>query len=142
MPACWLHGGLHYRGRVLDRERKVIRDPRTATQGLAISAIARRTDLNRKTVRKHLAQGLQTLRYGPRTPRPQLLDPYRAYLRDRIEEYPLLRATRLLREIRELGYPGGDSQLTRYLREWTGPLMGNVNAEVIFPSCRGNFAGP
>lgn len=91
-------------------------------KGLSISAIARRTGLDRKTVRKYLAQGLQAPRYGPRAPRPQVLDPYRAYLRERIEAYPRLRATRLLREIRELGYPGGYTQLTAYLREIRPPL--------------------
>ena len=91
-------------------------------QGLSISAIARRTGLDRKTVRKYLAQGLQGPRYGPRAPRAQLLDPYRAYLRERVEAFPRLRATRLLREIRALGYPGGYTQLTAYLREIRPPL--------------------
>ena len=86
-------------------------------QGLSISAIARHTGLDRKTVRKYLKQGLQAPRYGPRAPRPQLLDPYRGYLRERVEAYPRIRATRLLREIRQLGYPGCYSQLTAYLRE-------------------------
>jgi hypothetical protein len=54
-------------------------------EGLSISAIARRTGLSRKTVRKYLQQGLKVPRYGPRAPRPQLLDPYRGYLRERVE---------------------------------------------------------
>ena len=54
-------------------------------QGLSISAIARQTGLARKTVRKYLEQGLQAPRYGPRAPRPQVLDPYRAYLRERVQ---------------------------------------------------------
>ena len=61
-------------------------------------------------------------RYVPRAPRPQRLDPYRAYLREGVEAYPRMRATRLLREIRELGYPGGYSQLTAYPREIPPPL--------------------
>ena len=47
-------------------------------EGLSISAIARHTGLARKTVRKYLDQGLQAPRYGPRAPRAQLLNPYRA----------------------------------------------------------------
>lgn len=86
-------------------------------EGLSISGIARRTGLSRKTVRKYLQRGLTAPRYGPRAPRPQLLDPYRTYLRERVEAYPRMRATRLLREIRQLGYGGGYTCLTDYLRE-------------------------
>ncbi len=85
-------------------------------EGLSISAIARRVGMDRKTVRKYLQVGLQAPSYGPRAPRAQLLDPYRSYVRERVTAYPGLRATRLLREIRALGYPGGYSQLTAYVR--------------------------
>lgn len=91
-------------------------------EGLSISAIARRTGLDRKTVRKYLEQGLKAPCYGPRPPRPQLLDPYREYLRARIEAYPRLRGSRLLRELRALGYSGGYTQLTAYLREIRPPV--------------------
>ena len=52
-------------------------------QGESITEIARRTGLDRKTVRKYLSQGLERPRYGPRAPRPRVIDPYRKYLRDR-----------------------------------------------------------
>ncbi len=86
-------------------------------EGLSISEIAKRTGKDRKTVRKYINRGLVQPVYGPRQPRPQLLDPYRDYLRDRIELFPGLRATRLLREIQALGYRGGYSRLTDYLRD-------------------------
>ena len=92
-------------------------------EGLSISAIARRAGLDRKTVRKHLKAGLKGPSYGPRAPRAQLLDPYREYLRERVAAHPGLRATRLLREIRALGYPGGYSQLTAYLRTVRPPAQ-------------------
>ena len=92
-------------------------------EGLSISAIARRAGLDRKTVRKYLKHGLTAPRYGPRAPRVQLLDPYRSYLRERVTAYPGLRGTRLLREIRALGYPGGYTQLTAYLRTVRPPLQ-------------------
>ena len=38
-------------------------------QGLSISAIARKTGLNRRTVRKHLERGLEAPQYGPRARR-------------------------------------------------------------------------
>ena len=71
-------------------------------QGLSISAIARRTGLDRKTVRKYLEQGPQSARYGPREPRPRLLDPYEDYLRKRIAEHEGLSGRRLWRDIADL----------------------------------------
>ena len=44
------------------------------------------------------------------------LDPFEAYLRERIAAYPQLTGRRLLREIRELGYDGGYTAVTDFLR--------------------------
>ena len=44
-------------------------------QGLSVSAIAERTDHDRKTVRKVIARGLVVPTYAARTPRPVLLRP-------------------------------------------------------------------
>ncbi len=85
-------------------------------QGLSIRAIARRTGLARKTVRKYLRRGLEPPSYGPRARRASRLDPYRDYLAGRVAAFPELSARRLLREIRALGYTGGYSILTAYLR--------------------------
>ena len=49
-------------------------------QGLGVSAIARQTGLDRKTVRKYLAQGLAMPVYGPRDVGERLADRFRAYL--------------------------------------------------------------
>ena len=81
-------------------------------EGLTISEIARRMHLDRKTVRRYLQRGVEQPRYGPRAPRPQKLDPYRAYLRARLAKCPRLTAMRLLREIRDLGYRGGRTAVT------------------------------
>ena len=86
-------------------------------QGLPVSAIARRTGVDRKTVRKYIQAGLEPPHYGPRRPRPTLLDTHHAYLRERVVTYPDLSARRLLRELRGFGYAGGYSQLTEFLRE-------------------------
>jgi transposase len=43
-------------------------------QGLSVSAIALQLGIDRKTVRKHLARGLEAPVYGPRQPRPRRID--------------------------------------------------------------------
>jgi transposase len=90
-------------------------------QGLSVSDIARRTGFDRKTVRRYIARGLEPPTYKPRPPRLGLLDPYHAYLRERVAAFPELRASRLLRELRGMGYRGGYSQLTAFLREVRPP---------------------
>jgi transposase len=52
-------------------------------QGLSVSAIARQLGVDRKTVRKYIARGLEPPAYGPRQPRPRRLDPFTTYLRER-----------------------------------------------------------
>jgi transposase len=86
-------------------------------QGLSVSAIARRLDLDRKTVRKYIARGLEPPSYGPRAPRPQKVDAYLPFLRDRLRAFPQLTATRLLREIRPLGFSGSYSTVKTAIRE-------------------------
>jgi len=86
-------------------------------QGLTISAIAERTGLDRKTVRKYIERGLEAPLYGPRQPRPRIIEPYAAYVQERLSAYPELSIARLLREIRELGYPGGKTMLGDFVRE-------------------------
>ena len=85
-------------------------------QGLSVSAIARQTGFDRKTVRKYLDRGLEVPVYGPRDPRPRLLEPYEGYLSEKIRDCPGLSGRRLLREIRALGYTGGYTAVTDYLR--------------------------
>lgn len=84
-------------------------------QGLSVSAIARQTGLDRKTVRKHLAGGVKAPVYKPRPPRPRELEPYEPYLRDRIALYPGLSGKRLFREIAAMGFKGGYTTVTDLL---------------------------
>ncbi|MBF0307630.1 MAG: IS21 family transposase [Alphaproteobacteria bacterium] len=76
-------------------------------QGMSLSAISRRTGMDRKTIRKYVQQGLEPPAYKSRTPKGSVVDPYRAYLAERVAQWPELTARRLLREIRDLGYGGG-----------------------------------
>ena len=50
-------------------------------QGLPISAIARELGIDRKTVRRTIARGLEPPVYGPRKQCPRLIDPFVPYLR-------------------------------------------------------------
>src|SRR5271170_7465690 len=86
-------------------------------QGLSVSTIARRVGIDRKTVRKYIERGLEPPAYGPRKPRARRLEPFQAYLRQRVIAYPGLTGRRLLREIREHGYGGGYTAVTDFLRE-------------------------
>jgi len=86
-------------------------------QGANVSAIARRTGLDRKTVRKVIASGLEPPVYGPRPPRVTRLQPFEAYLRERLAAVPELTGRRLHRELGTLGYRGGYTAVTDLLRE-------------------------
>jgi transposase/DNA replication protein DnaC len=86
-------------------------------QGLSVSDIARRVGLDRKTVRKYLARGLEPPVYGPRQPTPAQITPYETYLRERVAAFPELSGRRLWREIRDLGFPGDYTSVTAFLRE-------------------------
>ena len=85
-------------------------------QGLSVSAIARQLERDRKTIRKYIERGLEVPAYGPRQPRPTVVTPFAPYLRERIAAFPELTASRLLREIRELGYSGGYTAVKDFLR--------------------------
>jgi transposase len=85
-------------------------------QGLSITAIARRTGRDPKTVRKYIERGLEPPAYGPRqVGRPNKLVSYLDYLRERIAAFPELTAVRLTREIRERGYSGAYTAVKRFV---------------------------
>ena len=90
-------------------------------QGLSVSAIARQSGIDRKTVRKYIERGLEVPVYGPRKPRPALLDAFAGYLRERVKAFPALTGRRLYRELKELGYKGGYTTVTDFLREVRPP---------------------
>ena len=87
-----------------------------ARQGHSIKAIARELGLSRNTVRKYLRGEESLPRYKPRAPRPTKLDPFKAYLEQRVAAARphWIPAVVLLREIHERGYAGGISQLKAF----------------------------
>ena len=102
-------------------------------QGLSITAIARRTGRDPKTVRKYIERGVEAPAYGPRSVgRPSKLAPYMDFVRERVTAFPALSAARLTREIRELGYVGAYTAVKRYLaaiRPENGPRLFEVRFE-------------
>ena len=89
-------------------------------EGLTVTEISRELGISRQTIYRWINEGeldrnLEEVRYGPRPPVPTKLDPYKAIVRERLEEYPELTAVRLLAEIRAAGYPGGYTQLKEYV---------------------------
>jgi transposase len=84
--------------------------------GLTITAIAQKMGLDRKTVRRYLEHNTEPPVYGPRQPRPTLLDDFQAYLKKEVEKCPELSGRRLFREIKALGYQGGYTLVKNYLR--------------------------
>ena len=90
-------------------------------QGLSISAIAVRLNMDRKTVRKYIKNGVRAPRYGPRAPRPCVVDSFVHYVTERVREYPELSIERLLREVQAMGYVGGRTALGDLVREVRPP---------------------
>ena len=71
-----------------------------------IGTIARELALHHTTVRRVLARaGVPTQPHAE--PRASILDPYRPFVREVLEHYPRLHASRLYAMVRERGYLGG-----------------------------------
>ena len=80
---------------------------------LSVSEIARRMRMDRKTVRKALKSSGVPKRLVPR--RASRLEPYKGYVRNRLDEFPRITSVRLLRELHGLGFGGGVSRLKEFV---------------------------
>ncbi|MDX3867658.1 ISL3 family transposase [Streptomyces europaeiscabiei] len=104
-------------GRLSDR----VREQHSAVhalldEGLGLRPIARRLGLARNTVRRLAnAATADELLVGRWTGRTSILDPYRPYLHQRWAEGCTV-ARRLFEEVRERGYPGGESVVKKYVQ--------------------------
>ncbi|MFD0286453.1 ISL3 family transposase [Streptomyces lutosisoli] len=86
-------------------------------QGVGLLDCSRRLGVALNTVKRYARMPEPTaLRIAPAY-RPTLVDPYREHLRVRRAANPAVPVTQLLREIRELGYPGSANLLVRYLNQ-------------------------
>jgi len=85
--------------------------------GEALRSVERLSQVDRKTVRRYIARGLEPPAYGPRLAQQKSTDPFLPYLRERLAAYPGLTAVRLCRELRERGYGGGYTAVKRAVRD-------------------------
>ena len=85
-----------------------------AERGATISAIARAVGADRKTVRRALREGPQDAQPAGRPPRPSLLDPYKDFIKARLEVADFT-AQRLLQDIRAEGYRGSYNLVKRFV---------------------------
>lgn len=95
-------------------ERFVTRDMHR--KGLSISEIARRTGYDRKTIRKVIKGSLEPAPKARRR-KKRKIDPYAPYVLKRIEA-GVLNARKLYHEIREMGYPGKESQVRSFVQPY------------------------
>jgi transposase len=100
--------------------------------GLSKTAIAKKLGINRRTVHRYLKSGKTAPGYRPRPPKPSLLDPFKAYVLGRLEDYPELSVSRLQTEITALGYNGKYTILREFVtsRRPEAPLPIEVRFEV------------
>jgi transposase len=86
-------------------------------KGTGLLECSRRLNLSLNTIQRYAraAEPERTAR-APRY-RPTLVDPYREHLRRRRAEDPAVPVTRLLAEIRQLGYAGSMNLLRRYITQ-------------------------
>jgi transposase len=103
-------------------------------QGLSVSEIARRADIDRKTVRKYLREAPREYR---RKRKSWKIDPFRAYLRERWEQ-GVENASRLFRELQKKGYAGCITQVRNVVQPWR--LEGRERAFVRFETAPGQQA--
>ena len=75
-------------------------------EGLSIVAISELTGYDRKTIRKYLLTPSGRPAYEPRPAPPRKLEPFKPYLKDRLQA-GAWNAQVLLRELRQRNYAGG-----------------------------------
>ena len=91
-------------------------------QGYSKRAIAKQLSISRNTVSKHLSQDVDEPSYQPRPDIVHKLDPYKDYIKERIESaLPIhLSAVVIMREIKGQGYEGGITRLREHLVQLRG----------------------
>jgi transposase len=87
-------------------------------EGWKICTVARRFSVHHTVVRRAVfGRPADKARATPTS----ALEPYKAYIVERLEKFPQLTAARLMLELRERGYPLGIAVLRRYIANVRGP---------------------
>jgi transposase len=89
---------------------------------LPIETVARRFGVHHSTVRRALADDTQS----ERPQAPDILDPYKPYIVERLTALPELTATRLLLELRDRGYKQGVAVVRRFVAKVRHPRSRKV----------------
>ncbi len=92
-------------------------------QGLTKTALAEKLGITRRTIYHWIQTGqlerdldAEAARYKPRPAVRRKIDPFKAIILARLEEYPELTAVRIFEEIRAAGYTGSYTQVKEYVR--------------------------
>ena len=86
-------------------------------QGVPKARIAKELGLDPKTVEKAIKEDNPPRQ--KRCSRDSILDPYKDYIKQRLDKYDLT-ATRILREVKERGYPGSYTILKDFVKQIKG----------------------
>jgi len=89
-------------------------------QGCSVRGISRQLEISRNTVRRYLRDIAQSPDYGPRSARPSKLNPFKPYLRERIEAAKpyWIPAVVLCKELQIRGYDGQEGIVKNYVRQF------------------------
>lgn len=106
-------------------------------QGVSIREIARQTGRSRNTITKIVQQ--KAPQPFQKTPRKSLLEPYKAYLKERYQNFGLS-SVRLLEEIQAQGYTGSLDVLQRYIKQIKQEQIVSAKATLRFETPPGQQA--
>ena len=89
-------------------------------QGMSIRRIAKQLKISRNTVRRYLRDLAASSQYAKREPRSSLLDPFKGYIKKRIDAANphWIPATVLYQELQARGYQGRVGILRNYIRQF------------------------
>ena len=111
--------------REAERQARCAEVLRLHAQGFPILTIARQLRMHRRLVRQYLRAGVLPRAYP--SGRQRQLDPYASYLSQRWQE-GCHNAAQLWRELRERGFPGSDTRVRQWMRQYHRPDKKSIAA--------------